>query len=100
MSIEFEKVKGEIRQSAEMLERIDRIERTIAEMNGGNLGRELFFGPFVDGIKLCFSDDNRKEHIEKYKSIISKEVLEDLFVERQSLISKVCASRERKEDEQ
>lgn len=101
MSIEFEKAKGEIRQSAEILDRIDYIEKIVAQLSGDTILNACWLHPVLkDSLIRCFSRDDQEEHIEKYKSILLKAVLEDLFVERQSLISKVFAIRERKEDAQ
>ena len=99
MSIEFEKAKDEIRQSAEILDRIDFIEKIVAQFDGDTMLNRCWLHPTMkDALIRCFSPDDQEEHIDKYRHILAMEVLDDLATERQSLISKVCAIRGRKED--
>ena len=102
MSIDFEKYKkieGEIRQSAEILKRIGYIEKIVSQLDGETiLSRYLLHPTLEDALKPCFDDP--KEHIEGYRHILIMKILDELADERQSLISKVCAIREHREDEQ
>lgn len=101
MIIGFEKVKDEIRQSAKILDRIDYIEKIVVQLDNDTiLNRCLLHPTLQDSLIRCFEPDDLEEHIDKYRHVLTMEVLEDLAAERKLLIRKVCAIRERKEDTQ
>lgn len=102
MSIEFEKARSEIRKQAETLSYIERIEDIIADLSSdeSKSGWYLLNSAGKSELLNCFALFDGSEHIKKYRSVLANVIIEDLSAERQSLVSKVCANRERKEDAQ
>lgn len=102
MSIEFEKARSEIRKQAETLSCIERIEDIIADLSSDESKLEWYLLKSAGKSALlnCFALFDAREHIKKYRSVLANVIIEDLSAERQSLISKVCAIREHREDEQ
>ena len=102
MSIEFERARSEIRKQAETLSCIERIEDIIADLicDESKLEWYLLNSAGQSALLNCFAPFEAHEHIKKYRSVLANVIIEDLSAERKSLISKVCANRERKEDAQ